>query len=75
MEVHVYVGFLGRKNVTLLTSGAENITFGYTAKEILLLRQVWRFMLPGKGMSCFPIFVRAKYNSLKLGVELKFEAH
>ena len=22
----------------------------------MLLRQVWRFMLPGKGMPCFPIF-------------------
>ena len=25
-------------------------------KELLFLRQVWRFTLPGKGMPCFPIF-------------------
>ena len=25
-------------------------------KELLFLRQVWCFMLPGKGMSCFSVF-------------------
>ena len=25
-------------------------------KEVLFLRQVWRFMLPEVGMSCIPIF-------------------
>ena len=25
-------------------------------KELLFLRQIWRFMLPSKGMPCFPVF-------------------
>ena len=25
-------------------------------KELLILRQVWRFMIPGIGMPCFPVF-------------------
>ena len=27
-----------------------------TVKELLFLRQVWRFMLPSKVMPCFPVF-------------------
>ena len=42
--------------VTLSTSEAEYVALGDTVKELLFLRQVWRFMLPGKGMPCFPIF-------------------
>ena len=25
-------------------------------ERVAVLRQVWRFMLPGKGMPCFPVF-------------------
>ena len=45
-----------QKSVTLSTSEAENVALGDTVKGMLFLRQVWRFMLPGKGMPCFPIF-------------------
>ena len=45
-----------QKCVTLSTSEAEYVALGDTVKELLFLRQVWRFMLPGKGMSYFPIF-------------------
>ena len=45
-----------QKCVTLSTSKAEYVALGDTVKELLFLRQVWRFMLPGKGMPCFPIF-------------------
>ena len=45
-----------QKCVTLSTSEAEYIALGDAVKELLFLRQVWRFMLPGKGMPCFPIF-------------------
>ena len=44
-----------QKCVTLSTSKAEYVALGDAAKE-LFLRRVWRFMLPGKGMPCFPIF-------------------
>ena len=45
-----------QKCVTLSTSEAEYVALGDAVKELLFLRQVWRFMLPGKGMPCFPIF-------------------
>ena len=45
-----------QKCVTLSTSEAEYVALGDAVKEVLFLRQVWRFMLPGKGMPCFPIF-------------------
>ena len=44
-----------QKCVTLSTSEAEYVSLGDTVKE-LFLRQVWRFMMPGKGMPCFPVF-------------------
>ena len=44
-----------QKCVTLSTSEAEYVALGDAVKE-LFLRQVWRFMLPGKGMPCFPVF-------------------
>ena len=25
-------------------------------KELLILRQIWRVMIPGEGMPCFPVF-------------------
>ena len=45
-----------QKCVTRSTSEAENVALGDAVKEMLFLRQVWRFMLPGKGMPYFPIF-------------------
>ena len=51
-----YVGFPGRRNVSLSTSEAEYVAHGDAVKELLFLRQVWHFMSPGKGMPCFSIF-------------------
>ena len=45
-----------QKCVTLSTSEAEYVALGDAVKELLFLRQVWRFTLPGKGMPCFPTF-------------------
>ena len=45
-----------QKCVTLSTSEAKCVALGDAAKELLLLRQVWRFMIPGKGMPCFLVF-------------------
>ena len=45
-----------QKCVTLSTSEAEYVDLGDAVKELLLLRQVRRFMLPSKVMPCFPIF-------------------
>ena len=46
-----------QKCVTLSTSEAEYVALGDTVKELLFLRQVWRFMPPVKGIACFPTFV------------------
>ena len=48
-----------QKCVTLSTSEAEYVALGDAVKELLFLRHVWRFMLPGKRMPCFPTF---EYN-------------
>ena len=45
-----------QKCVTLSTSKAEYVALGDAVKELLFLRQVWRFMLSGEGMPYFPIF-------------------
>ena len=45
-----------QKCVTLSTSEAEYVALGDAVKELLFLRQVWCFMIPGKGMPCFPVF-------------------
>ena len=37
-------------------SEAEYVALGDAVKELLFLRQVWRFMLPSKVMPCFPVF-------------------
>ena len=42
--------------VTLSTTEAEYVAPGDAVKGLLLLRQVWRFILPGKVMSCFLVF-------------------
>ena len=51
----MYVGSPGLKCVTLSTSEAEYVALGDALKELLFLRQVWRFMLPSKVMPCFPV--------------------
>ena len=45
-----------QKCATVSTSEAEYVALGDAVKELLFLRQVWRFMIPGKGMPCFPLF-------------------
>ena len=40
----------------LFTSEAEYVALGDAVKELLFLRQVWRSIIPGKGMPCFPVF-------------------
>ena len=45
-----------QKCVTLSTSEVKYAAFRDTVKELLFLRQVWRFKLPGKGMPYFSIF-------------------
>ena len=45
-----------QKCITLSTSEAEYVALGDAVKELLFLRQVWRFMLPSKVMPCFPVF-------------------
>ena len=58
MRVGACVSWFSRtqKCVTLSASEAEYVALGDAVKELLLLRQVWRFMIPGKGMPCFPVF-------------------
>ena len=45
-----------QKCVTLSTSEVEYVALGDAVKELLFLRQVWRFMLPSKVMPYFPVF-------------------
>ena len=45
-----------QKCVTLSTSEAEYVALGDAVKELLFLRQVWRFMISGKGTPSFPVF-------------------
>ena len=45
-----------QKCVTLSTSEAEYVALGDAVKELLFSGQVWRFMIPGKGMLRFPVF-------------------
>ena len=42
--------------VTLSTSEAKYVALGDAMKDLLFLRQVWRFMIRGKETSCFPVF-------------------
>ena len=42
--------------VTLSTSEAEYVAATDAVKELLFLRQVWRFMLPEMKMPCVPLF-------------------
>ena len=34
----------------------EHVALGDAVKELLFLRKVWRFMIPGKGIPCFLVF-------------------
>ena len=45
-----------QKCATLSTSEAKYVALGDAIKELLFLRQIWRFMLPSKVMLCFPVF-------------------
>ena len=45
-----------QKCVTLSTSEAEYVALGDAVNELLPLRQVLPFMIPGKGIPCFPVF-------------------
>ena len=45
-----------KKWVTLSTLEAEYVALGDAVKELLFLRQIWRFMLPSKVTPCFPVF-------------------
>ena len=45
-----------QKCVTLSTSEVEYVALGDAVKELMLLRQIWRFMLPSKVIPCFPVF-------------------
>lgn len=45
-----------QKCVTLSTTQAEYVAMSDVGKEILFLRQVWRFMFPSAGMPCIPLF-------------------
>ena len=44
-----------QKCVTLSTTEAEYVALADVIKEVLFLRQVWRFMLPDVGMPCIPV--------------------
>ena len=45
-----------QKCVTLSTTEAKYVALADVIKEVLFLRQVWRFMLPEVGMPCIPVF-------------------
>ena len=49
-----------QKCVTVSTSEAEYVALGDAVKELLFLGQVWRFIIPGKGMPCFPVIEDTK---------------
>ena len=55
-EVHVCVGFPGRRNVSPFLRLKQYVALGDTVKELLFSRKVWRFMIPGKGIPCFLVF-------------------
>lgn len=42
--------------VTLSTTEAEYVAMGDVVKELMFIRQVWGFMLPGAGTPCIPVF-------------------
>ena len=53
----MHVGFYRtQKPVTLSTSEAEYAALRDAEKELLILRQIWRFMLASKVIPCFTVF-------------------
>ena len=53
----MYAGFSRtQKCVTLLTFEAKYVAQRGAVNELVFLRQVWLFILPGNNMSCFPVF-------------------
>ena len=53
----VYVGFSRTQQcVTLSTSKGEYVALRDATKKFVFLRQVLRFMFPGKGIPCFTVF-------------------
>ena len=45
-----------QKCVTLSTTEAEYVALADTIKEVILLRCVWSFILPGLGSACITVF-------------------
>ena len=56
MQVDVCAGFLGRRNVSPSLLLKQSMSPLDAVKDLLFLRQVWRFMIPGKRMPRFPVF-------------------
>ena len=53
----MHVGFYRtQKSVTLSTSEEEYAALRDAEKELLFLRQIWRFMLASKVIPCFTVF-------------------
>ncbi|CAB1101917.1 unnamed protein product [Ectocarpus sp. CCAP 1310/34] len=50
------VSWFSQKCVTVSTTEAEYVALGDVVKEILFLRQGWRFMLPQVGIPYIPVF-------------------
>ena len=55
-EVHVCVGFPGRRNVPPSLLLKQSMCYWQRSERVVVLEEVWRFMTPGKGMPCFPVF-------------------
>ncbi|CAB1110628.1 unnamed protein product [Ectocarpus sp. CCAP 1310/34] len=69
------VSWLSRtqKCVTLSTTEAEYVALGDVVKEVLFLRQIWRFMLPQVGMLCIPVRGQPGGDSTSAEPHLKLE--
>ena len=55
MRGGAFHGTQTQKCVTLSTTQAEYVAMSDVAKEILFLRQAWRFMFPRAGMPFIPL--------------------
>ena len=49
-----------KKCVTLSTTEAEYVALADTIKEVIFLRYVWSFILPGLGSACITVFESSK---------------
>ena len=53
----MYIGFPGLRNVSPFRLQKQStLLSGDAVKELLFLRQLWRFILPSKVMPRFPVF-------------------